>query len=237
MDESREFYETTYHFEADVAQVDQARLDPALDLLEPITGSRFLDLGSGVGWAAHLAHGSRGASHAVGADFAWKALELGSEIMPMVDLVQADGTRLPFGDSSFDAVLSFGSIEHFPDVVAGLRELRRVMVDDGRAVVVVPNFFVRTEQPTEMRQSWRGWRRLFSEAGLEVVRTKADFGPPVLRDRRWPRVALRAGAKVLSVIPGLQYQFIFLLRAVRVTDGSPADGTQSARDTMWSKVH
>jgi hypothetical protein len=74
-----------------------------------------------------------------------------------------------------------------------------------------------------MRQSWRGWRRLFVAAGFEVVRTRADFGPPVLRDRRWSRVLLRAGAKALSVVPGLQYQFIFLLRAVPVAVPASAE--------------
>jgi SAM-dependent methyltransferase len=223
MSDGREFYETSYHFEQDAAQIDQARLDPALRLLEPISGTRFLDLGSGVGWAAHIAHGSRGARHAVGVDFAWKALRLGADSMPESSRVQADGTRLPFAGGAFETALSFGSIEHFPDVAVGLRELRRVLTDDGRAVVVVPNFYVRTEQPTEMRQSWRGWRRLFVAAGFEVVRTRADFGPPVLRDRRWSRALLRAGAKALSVVPGLQYQFIFLLRAVPVAAPASAE--------------
>jgi hypothetical protein len=78
----------------------------------------------------------------------------------------------------------------------------------------VPNFYVRTEQPTEMRRSWFGWKHLFATVGLEVVRTKPDFGPPVFRDARKARAVLRAGAKVLSLVPGLQYQFVFLLRPV-----------------------
>ena len=33
----------------------EARLWEAMRLLEPLAGTTFLDLGSGVGWAAHLA--------------------------------------------------------------------------------------------------------------------------------------------------------------------------------------
>jgi SAM-dependent methyltransferase len=40
--------------------------------------------------------------------------------------------RLPFADQSFDAALAFATIHHWPDPVAGLREMRRV----ARRVVV-----------------------------------------------------------------------------------------------------
>jgi SAM-dependent methyltransferase len=207
----RDFYETTYHFEDDVVGPGEARLWRAMRLLEPLQGSTFLDLGSGVGWAAHLARKEGGAAAAVGIDFAWRALRLGQESIPNVWRIQGDGCHLPLADRSVQRAFSFGSVEHFPDVAEGLRELARVLTDDGRAVVVVPNFYVRTEQPRELRQSLRGWRRSFEAAGLETLKTTADFGPRVLRDRRPARVALRAGAKTLSLIPGLQYQFIFLL--------------------------
>ncbi len=51
----RPFYETSYHFEDDVLAAGEARLWEAMRLLEPLAGTTFLDLGSGVGWAAHLA--------------------------------------------------------------------------------------------------------------------------------------------------------------------------------------
>jgi SAM-dependent methyltransferase len=206
----RSFYETEYHFGQDVEQPGAARLRRALDLLGPLRGATFLDLGSGVGWAAHLATAD-GAAVAVGADFARRALLLGARHVDGVARVQADGTRLPMRTGTFDAVLSFGSLEHFPDVDAGLREVARVLKPAGRAVLVVPNFYVRTEQPVELRLRHGAWRERFAAAGLRVVATRADPGPAVLRDRRPLRIAIRAAAKVLALVPRLPYQFIFLL--------------------------
>lgn len=40
--------------------------------------------------------------------------------------VRAVAERLPFPDRSFDAVLAVNTVQHWPDVRAGLRELRRV---------------------------------------------------------------------------------------------------------------
>ena len=210
----RDFYETTYHFDDDVVQVDERRMARALDLLEPFRGTTFLDLGSGVGWAARLAL-RRGATATVGVDFAIRALLLGQRHLPEVSRVQADGCHLPVLSGSIDRLLSFGSLEHFPDVGRGLREIARVLSPRGRAVIVVPNFYVRTEQPRELRLSQAGWTAMIEQAGLGVANVRADLGPPVLRDRRPARVLFRAAAKVLGLVPGMQYQFIFELVPAR----------------------
>ena len=212
MTTNRDFYERTYHFDDDVIRAGFPRLRRALRLLEPLPGTRFLDLGSGVGWAAHLAATENNVSSAVAVDVALRALQVGTEFVPGPLRVQGDGTRLPFPSGSFDRVLSFGSIEHFPDVLQGLMELARVLDKDGQAVVVVPNVYVRTEQPSELTLTYFGWRKLISAAQLKVTATGADRGPVIFRDRRFGRILLRAGGRGLSFIPGLQYQFMFLVR-------------------------
>ena len=203
----RPFYETSYHFEDDVLAAGEARLWEAMRLLEPLAGTTFLDLGSGVGWAAHLAGQRGGATTTIGLDFAWKPLRLGAEAIPGVRRVQGDGCHLPLRSGSVDRVLSFGSVEHFPDVALGLREVRRVLRTDGTAVIVVPNFYVRTEQPREIRQGLGG-----GGGELSTRPGSTGAGPQVFRDRRPARIVFRLGAKALSVVPGLQYQFIFQLR-------------------------
>lgn len=48
-----------------------------------------------------------------------------------VRFMQADGTRLPFPDATFDLVLSHAVIEHVADPRAYLQEARRVLKPDG----------------------------------------------------------------------------------------------------------
>jgi SAM-dependent methyltransferase len=57
--------------------------------------------------------------------------------------VAGTAERLPFEDGSFDAAMAFATVHHWPDAVAGLREMRRV----ARRVVVF------TCDTTE--ESWR----------------------------------------------------------------------------------
>jgi SAM-dependent methyltransferase len=212
MSTERDFYERVYHFDDDVVHAGLQRLQRALRQLGPMSKRSFLDLGSGVGWAAHHAVHDLRAEMAVAVDVAYRPLALGSEFAPGPFRVQANGMELPFRSSSFDRVFSFGSVEHFPDVRKGLSEIARVLGADGTAVIVVPNFYVRTEQPQELTMTYLGWRRMIRSAGLEVVSTRADRGPKIFRDYRPMRIVFRAGGRILSFLPGLQYQFIFLLR-------------------------
>ena len=50
-----------------------------------------------------------------------------------------DVRDLPFGDDSFDAIYSMGTIEHFDETVRAVEEMARVLKPGGRAIVGVPN--------------------------------------------------------------------------------------------------
>lgn len=52
--------------------------------------------------------------------------------------VRGDLCSLPFPTGSFDLVACFHVLEHVGDDVAAVREISRVLTDDGTAVVVVP---------------------------------------------------------------------------------------------------
>lgn len=53
--------------------------------------------------------------------------------------VVSDVRTIPWGDASFDAVYSMGTVEHFDETDAALCEIRRVLRPGGRAIVGVPN--------------------------------------------------------------------------------------------------
>jgi SAM-dependent methyltransferase len=54
-------------------------------------------------------------------------------------LVQADASRLPFADASFDVVYARALLHHLPDPVQGLREIARVLRPGGTAALFDPN--------------------------------------------------------------------------------------------------
>lgn len=62
-------------------------------------------------------------------------------------LVSCSAERLPFEDASFDIVFSAYVLEHIPDRVGALREVKRVLKDGGKAVFVVPSFAERLLYP------------------------------------------------------------------------------------------
>jgi SAM-dependent methyltransferase len=216
----RDFYDQQYHFGEDRDRPNADRLWRALRELAPLHGATLLDVGCGVGWSTALAVERGHARHAVGLDFSIRALSLAPRKIPggahhgtrHLSWVCGDGMALPFPDHSFDRAFSFGSMEHFPDVRAGFVEVERVLRPGGLAVVVVPNFYVRTGQPMEHRDSERGWRQIIEAAGLEVLRVRSDPGPAIFKNLRPLRVAMRVALRVIGALPPLRYQFIFVLR-------------------------
>ena len=59
--------------------------------------------------------------------------------------------------------------------------------------------------------SYWNWRNLFQSAGLKVESTHTDWGPPVFKNANLKRALARLIGKVLSAIPYMQYQFIFVV--------------------------
>lgn len=208
----RGYYDREYHFVEDVEQPNLERLWRAMAHLGELRGKSFLDLGCGVGWAARLAALRGGASFSVGLDFSGKALQQARRHTPEASWVQGDGNALPFRNGSFDRVFSFGSMEHFPDVAEGFREAARVLRPEGLLVTVVPNWWIRTDQPQELRASEPAWRAIAQRAGFDVLRVASDHGPAILKNRRPLRIAMRVALHVLSRLPRLRYQHVLVLR-------------------------
>ena len=68
------------------------------------------------------------------------------------------GVELPFGDASFDLVLSFDVFEHIRDSDAHLREVARVLRPGGRYLVQTPSKWPNTVFETIRWRSVTRWR-------------------------------------------------------------------------------
>jgi len=140
----------------------------------------------------------------------------------------ADVRALPFGDASFDAIYSMGTIEHFDETERAVEEIARVLKPGGRAIVGVPNRhdpFLRPLFATllqavglygygyEKSYSRRALRQILERAGLTVVaETGIMFIPGWLR---MLDLACHAWCRPLSgVTAALVWPFVLLDRHV-----------------------
>jgi SAM-dependent methyltransferase len=105
---------------------------------------RVLDVGCGTGYttAGILQLGS--VCEAVGVDQNQRQLQRAARNLSTeksrLALSRGDVENLPFRDNSFDAVVSVGAVEYFPDPERALKEMVRVVKPQGRVVIVGPEF-------------------------------------------------------------------------------------------------
>jgi ubiquinone/menaquinone biosynthesis C-methylase UbiE len=108
-----------------------------IGLLEVRPQDRVLEVGFGPGVAIELL-ARVPARRVVGVDPSTEMLEQAAVrnaagvASGRVELQQGSVQRLPFADATFDKALAINSMQVWPDVVAGLRELRRVLAPSGR---------------------------------------------------------------------------------------------------------
>jgi len=138
----------TFQLSAEVAEVYEAQFVPAffaqwaprlLDAVGVTAGQRVLDVACGTGIVARGAADRVGAAGAVvGLDLSDAMLAVAHRIRPDLQWRQGDAAALPFGDAEFDAAVSQMALMFFPDPVAALREMRRVVRSTGAVGVLIP---------------------------------------------------------------------------------------------------
>jgi ubiquinone/menaquinone biosynthesis C-methylase UbiE len=130
----RRFVRFQEPFNMSSASHDEAYFQHELELsrrflatLPSMTGRRILELGCGFGGMLQVL--SDAGAQATGIDIDGQRAEFacGKDL----DAVTADAARLPFGDESFDVVISDATLEHIGDVPAALAEAFRVLRPGG----------------------------------------------------------------------------------------------------------
>lgn len=172
-------------------------LEPLVaDLVDDLRSARrILDAGCGPGQFTIATAEALPDAEAWGIDLAPTMIELArshaaaSPARARLHFEVADVAKLPFPDGHFDVVLSSGSIKHWPDAQAGLRELHRVLVPGGRGLIGEMNRLAPPQAVAAHRQHLRHWffrliyprvfeRALTPEEGRAVF-AASPFGPPV----------------------------------------------------------
>ena len=129
------YYDDRFAIVHDERTAAQARREVESLLGRPLrAGERVLDAGCGTGYLAAGLRRARPDVVVVGSDLSAGMVGAAREAGAW-PLVQADATRLPFTDGSFDLVVCRGVLHHLPDVPAALAEWRRVLAPDGAVVV------------------------------------------------------------------------------------------------------
>jgi len=106
-----------------------------------VRGLNVLDVACGAGYGVQFML-EAGARRVTGVDLSREAVCYGRDGFGNGEgahFVWADGGRLPFADASFDAVVSFETVEHLRAYGRFLAECRRVLVGDGVVVCSTPN--------------------------------------------------------------------------------------------------
>lgn len=129
--EAAEFYESTF-----VPALFAAWARRLVDTVAVTPGQTVLDVACGTGVVARTAADLAGA--VVGVDLNTSMLAVAHRIRPDLRWQHGDACALPFGDGSFDLVLSQAGLMFFGDRVAALREMGRVAGVRGRVAVQVP---------------------------------------------------------------------------------------------------
>jgi ubiquinone/menaquinone biosynthesis C-methylase UbiE len=105
-------------------------------------GERVLDLACGTGLIARLAAPKVGSTGQVtGLDFNAGMLAVARSVLPpsgaAITWVEGSAAAMDLSDASFDVILCQQGLQFFPDKLAALREMHRVLVPGGRVLLSV----------------------------------------------------------------------------------------------------
>jgi SAM-dependent methyltransferase len=164
-----------------------------ISLLRPNQGQTLLDISCGQGRLVRFAQDQ--GLVAIGLDFAETAVKIGQAASPLSRWAIADGELLPLQDKCVDFVTHIGSLEHYQDPLAGMREIARVLKPTGTACVLLPNAYgifgnikyvwqtghvFDDGQPLQRYNTRGGWEDMLSASGLKTFRVHKY-------ERVWPR--------------------------------------------------
>jgi SAM-dependent methyltransferase len=177
----------------------QGRFDSlhVLDFAGVPRGAIVAEVGAGTG--NFLALFRDVASRSIAVDVTPGMLTVARARSPWIEVVQADGTKLPLRSKSVDLVASAQALHHILEPVPVLTEMRRVAADGGRILVVDQVATERFEEAAAMQELEllrdpshaasrppSAFRIMMRKAGLEIIDERIVAGPQRLSEWMWP---------------------------------------------------
>jgi demethylmenaquinone methyltransferase/2-methoxy-6-polyprenyl-1,4-benzoquinol methylase len=152
-----------------------------VDMAEVSDGDYVVEIGCGTGFTTAEIAARVGEQNVVGVDLTPEQMKKAIGRFPLAKFIRGDAENLPLKSSTFDAAISAGSIEYWPNPQKGIEEMVRVTKSGGRVVVLAPrkpdNPIVRRFAESIMlfpsTQQCAAW---FIKAGLNDIRY-VEVGP------------------------------------------------------------
>ena len=186
-----------------------------LEELALAPGDVLVEIGCGGGALLHqaLESGCRAAAIDHSADMVRLAREANGEAIAAgrLEIVEGDAARLPFADGAFTCAAMTGVLGFLPDPVAVLREIRRVLGQGGRAVIMGADPELRGSPAAPEPMASR--LRFYDERELERIGREAGFDDVRVERRPLFEQARQAGRippEHLALFEGAGPRFLLL---------------------------
>lgn len=150
-----------------------------LSLLNIEDDDRILEVGSGPGALIQTLASRSRAGFIAGVDASPLMVRLASQRNAQaistgrVEIREGSASALPFEDASFDKALSANSVHIWPDRLAGVKEMQRVLKPGGVMALVLQPVWAKTE--SEVKDIGSDLVHLLATAGFQ--QTRMEFKP------------------------------------------------------------
>lgn len=132
---------------------------------------KILDVGCGTG---HTTLSLKKFGITFGSDMSFSALKH-SKIRGLELIVNSNSTQLPFIENSFDIITMLDVLEHTPNDLEVLLELKKILKKDGRILITVPAYqFLWSEHDVALshyrRYNSKNLRSVLNKSGFKITR-------------------------------------------------------------------
>jgi ubiquinone/menaquinone biosynthesis C-methylase UbiE len=191
-------------------------------------GQRVLDIASGAGYGTGML--SRHGCHVVGGDYDAATVAAARDYWNYDDFVSADAMALPFASESFDAVVSFETIEHVPDAAAFLAEMTRVLRPGGTFICSTPNIAYSDHPPYHLKEYRPEEFFALLERGYGVVERFGQYFKPIDRTLDLYQWHVRAPLVDAAARIGIKETLKKILRGAPAANGAAARAARRAAE-------